>query len=73
MKIFGFYSIFYQSILYKNNGVYHLFSIFYHSIDKKGQKWGFGEKLKSININEMPEYIFKNVKKYKYWLDFENN
>tara|TARA_Y100000590_G_scaffold414578_1_gene511592 strand:+ start:10 stop:891 length:882 start_codon:yes stop_codon:yes gene_type:complete len=44
-----------------------------HSIDKKGQKWGFGEKLKSININEMPEYIFKNVKKYKYWLDFENN
>jgi beta-1,4-mannosyl-glycoprotein beta-1,4-N-acetylglucosaminyltransferase len=44
-----------------------------HSMDKRGNKWGEGEKLKTILIEEMPEYILKNIEKYKYWLDTEKN
>ena len=40
-----------------------------HSIDKRGNKWGEGEKLKPIKIEEMPEYIIQNINKYKSWLD----
>ena len=40
-----------------------------HSIDKKGNKWGDGEKLEKINISEMPEYVIKNIKKYSSWLE----
>jgi len=40
-----------------------------HTIDKKGNKWGDGEKLEKIGINEMPEYIIKNTKKYSSWLE----
>ena len=40
-----------------------------HTIDKKGNKWGDGEKLEKISINEMPEYIIKNTKKYSSWLE----
>ena len=42
-----------------------------HSMDKKGNKWFEGEKLQTINIKEMPEYILKNIEKYKDWLDLE--
>ena len=44
-----------------------------HSIDKRGNKWGEGEKLQTTRIEEMPEYILKNIEKYKYWLDTEKN
>ena len=44
-----------------------------HSMDKRGNKWGEGEKLQTIRIEEMPEHILKNIKKYKYWLDVEKN
>ena len=40
-----------------------------HTIDKKGKKWGDGEKLEKISINEMPKYIIKNTKKYTSWLE----
>ncbi len=42
-----------------------------HSMDKKGNKWLAGEKLKTLNIKEMPEYIISNLEKYKAWLDLE--
>jgi|TARA_Y100000034_G_scaffold36104_1_gene44378 beta-1,4-mannosyl-glycoprotein beta-1,4-N-acetylglucosaminyltransferase len=44
-----------------------------HSMDKKENKWGEGEKLQTTRIEEMPEYILKNIEKYKYWLDTEKN
>ncbi len=44
-----------------------------HSIDKRGNKWGEGEKLQTTRIEDMPEYILKNIEKYKYWLDTEKN
>ena len=42
-----------------------------HSMDKKGNKWLAGEKLRTLNIKEMPEYIISNLEKYKVWLDLE--
>ena len=43
--------------------------IYNHSIDKKGYKWGEGEKLYTTKIEEMPNYISENFEKYKPWLD----
>ena len=40
-----------------------------HSIDKKKYRWSEGEELEKIKIEEMPEYIIKNIEKYKSWLD----
>ena len=40
-----------------------------HSLDKKDNKWGQGEKLITTELNEMPEYIRDNTEKYKLWLD----
>jgi beta-1,4-mannosyl-glycoprotein beta-1,4-N-acetylglucosaminyltransferase len=40
-----------------------------HKIDKKGFKWTGGEKLETLNINQMPKYIQQNHEKYKLWLD----
>ena len=40
-----------------------------HSLDKKDNKWGQGEKLVTTELNEMPEYIRDNAEKYKLWLD----
>ena len=40
-----------------------------HAIDKKDNKWQVGKKLKKTEINEMPEYIANNIKKYGEWLD----
>ena len=40
-----------------------------HSIDKKGHKWGEGEKLQSSKLEEMPKYIIENTEKYRAWLD----
>ena len=43
-----------------------------HSKDKKGYKWGKGKKLQTININEMPKHISRNIDRYKLWLDLDN-
>ena len=40
-----------------------------HSIDKTGNKWGEGEKLEKISINNMPKHIAENFEKYSSWLD----
>ena len=40
-----------------------------HSLDKKLDKWGKGEKLTTTKIEEMPNYISENIEKYKLWLD----
>ena len=44
-----------------------------HSLDKKENKWGKGEKLEASKIEEMPDYIIENLSKYKEWLDLERN
>ena len=44
-----------------------------HAMDKKGFKWGEGEKLYPLELDYMPEYILKNIEKYNYWLDLEKN
>ena len=43
--------------------------MYHHAIDKKGNKWGDGERLEKIDINNMPKYIIENIEKYKNWLD----
>jgi len=40
-----------------------------HSIDKKKYRWGEGQKLETIKLEEMPKYIIKNFEKYRIWLD----
>ena len=40
-----------------------------HSLDKRENKWGQGKKLKSIDINLLPNQIKNNIDKYKIWLD----
>ena len=40
-----------------------------HTIDKRGNKWKEGKKLKRSELNEMPDYINENFSKYKNWLD----
>ena len=40
-----------------------------HSLDKKVEKWGLGEKLIKTKIEEMPSYVLENLEKYKTWLD----
>ena len=36
---------------------------------KKSSKWGSGNKLETLSIDEMPKYISQNLNKYKLWLD----
>ena len=43
-----------------------------HSSDKSKRKWGNGEKLQTIKLEEMPKYIIDNYNKYKPWLDLDN-
>ena len=40
-----------------------------HNIDQRGYKWSGKSKLKKINKNFLPNYIFENEIKYKEWLD----
>ena len=40
-----------------------------HKIDKKEKKWLHGDKLQTLKLEEMPEYIVNNYKIYKPWLD----
>jgi beta-1,4-mannosyl-glycoprotein beta-1,4-N-acetylglucosaminyltransferase len=41
-----------------------------HTVDKRSHKWGEGEKLQTIGIEEMPKYIIENLEKYRPLLDF---
>jgi len=38
---------------------------------KKGISGGKGKKLQTIHVDQMPNYISKNLDKYKTWLDFD--
>ena len=40
-----------------------------HSLDKKKNKWGQGEKLEKIDLKKMPSYILDNLEKYKSWIE----
>jgi beta-1,4-mannosyl-glycoprotein beta-1,4-N-acetylglucosaminyltransferase len=40
-----------------------------HAVDKREFKWGEGEKLQTIGIEEMPKHIIENFEKYKPWLE----
>ena len=40
-----------------------------HNIDKRKNKYGHGQKLKTTTLNMMPRYIAENTQKYKSWLD----
>ena len=40
-----------------------------HSLNKKVDKWGKGEKLTTTKMAEMPSYVLENLDKYKLWLD----
>ena len=40
-----------------------------HSVDKKNKKWGEGQKLDAVKLDELPEYIKDNINKYKTWLE----
>ena len=43
-----------------------------HNIDSKRaeiDKWSDGEKLKKIELEEMPKYLIENFDKYKIWLE----
>ena len=43
--------------------------MYHHSVDKKGNKWGDGEKLEKISLKYMPKHIEENTKKYLTWLE----
>ena len=40
-----------------------------HKIDKKKDRWKDGEKLETLELQEMPRHIIENFQKYKLWLD----
>ena len=40
-----------------------------HNIDKRKNKYGLGNKLKTTKLDIMPRYIVENTQKYKSWLD----
>ena len=40
-----------------------------HNVDQRGYKWSGSSVLKSISIDQLPEYIKKNSEKLKKWLD----
>ncbi len=39
------------------------------NVDKRSQKIGDGNKLESYDIKKLPSYIFKNLDKFKEWID----
>jgi len=40
-----------------------------HTLDKSKNKWGGGEKLQKLKLDELPKHIKKNYNIYKQWLD----
>ena len=51
-----------KNLINKKQAVYNL------GIDKRGSKVGNGEILENFDIKNLPEYIQKNIYKYKDWL-----
>ena len=43
--------------------------IYDHNADSRAYKWGSSTKLNKIDINEMPNYLRVNYKKYEKWLE----
>ena len=52
-----------KNLINKKQAVYNL------GIDKRGSKVGNGEILENFDIKNLPEYIQKNIYKYKDWLN----
>ena len=40
-----------------------------HSVDQKEYKWSGKSILKKVEINQLPDYVFSNPKKFEKWLD----
>ena len=40
-----------------------------HSADQRDFKWTGSKTLKKVDLNQMPDYIRENFKKYEKWLD----
>ena len=40
-----------------------------HTVDQKGYKWSGKSILKRIELSILPDYISKNIDKYKDWID----
>ena len=40
-----------------------------HTVDQKGYKWSGKSTLQKIELNFLPDYISKNISKYKDWID----
>ena len=43
--------------------------IYDHNVDQTQYKWGSDVKLTTIGLNEMPDYLRINYKKYTNWID----
>ena len=43
--------------------------LYNYNVDQRQKKWVNNSKLKKINLNQLPDYIKKNKKKYQNWLD----
>jgi beta-1,4-mannosyl-glycoprotein beta-1,4-N-acetylglucosaminyltransferase len=52
-----------NEIINKKIAIYDL------KVDKRSNKFGNGKKLENININSLPNYLQKNIEKYKEWID----
>ena len=52
-----------NEIINKKVAIYDL------KVDKRSNKFGNGKKLENININSLPNYLQKNIEKYKEWID----
>ena len=52
-----------NEIINKKIAIYDL------NVDKRSNKFGNGKKLENFNINSLPNYLQKNIEKYKEWID----
>ena len=52
-----------NEIINKKNAIYDL------KVDKRSNKFGNGKKLENLKINSLPNYLQKNIEKYKEWID----
>ena len=43
--------------------------VYDHNVDQKTFKWSGKSKLTKIKDSSLPEYIYKNLSKFKIWLD----
>ena len=52
-----------NEIINKKIAIYDL------KVDKRSNKFGNGKKLENLKINSLPNYLQKNIEKYKEWID----